>query len=176
MITLPMMTFEEQLEMYPQLKEYFTTKVSVPDLPRLTPPWRVYAQRTNGGRWAKKDFDRYVPAFKFWKANRSKFHDISITCKVQPWEPPGRIVRLTRGGQPLMVKTGRGKSIQATRLIPIKAPADHEWCMYCRRFTVFTWFSKHHTFTGNMQFLMDQAAVRCTICGIRRSTGAFNAR
>jgi hypothetical protein len=176
MSIIPMLTFEEQLEMYPQLKEYMTKNVKVPKLPRLTPPWRVYGQRHNGGRWAKKDFPTYALAFQFWKANRHKYHDMSITCKVQPWDPPGRIVKLTRGGQPLMVRTSRGKKIQATRLIPVKAPADHEWCMYCRRFTVFTWFSKHHAFPGTMAYLMDQTAMRCTICGVRRQTGAFRGR
>lgn len=167
-----MLTFQEQLELYPQLKEYFKEqpRLGWKDHPSL--PWRVWVQQHAGGKWAKKDFPTYTKAFKFWKLYRNTAHDVSIGCRIQGFEPPGKIVKLTRNGQPLMVKTPTGKH-QATKLIPIRPPADHYWCIYCRRFTIFTWFFSHHALRGEMASLMDPAAERCTVCGIRRKTGAF---
>lgn len=171
-MTIQMLTYQEQLELYPQLKEYLLKVPKLPDIPRLTPPWRVYGQQHNGGRWGRKDFPTYKGAFQYWKQRRNNFHDISITCKPMGFLPPGKIVKLRRNGEPLMVKTANGKR-QATKLIPIRPPADHLWCLYCRRFVIFTWFTAHHAFSGNMKLLMDPTVRRCSICGVREETGAY---
>lgn len=191
MTDVDLMTFQDQLEAYPAIKEMLTTKpaepvrhvnvakpnrkpvwVAVP-LTHTTPPWRVYARRTDSSNWARKDFPTYKGAFDFFKLKRKVWHDVSITSKRQAFLPPGRTVRLKRAGQPLMVKGGDGKLVQATRIVPVKPPPGHLWCMYCRRFTVFTWFRTHHAHRGEQALLMDPSARRCCVCGIREETGAF---
>ena len=167
-----MLTFQEQLDLYPALKKYTLQLPQVYNLPGSAPSWRVYAQKHDGGGWAMKDFQQYKEAFAFFKANRNKYHDMSITSKRRSYDPPGRIVRITRNGQPVMVKTPTGTH-QQTKLVPIAAPADHRWCMFCRRFTVFGWFNSHHAFRGEMKLMMDPSIRRCTVCGIRETTGAY---
>lgn len=167
-----MMTFTEQLETWPQIKELLTTKPPAPRAPSTAPEWRVYAQPEPEGGWAKKDFDTYVGAFKFWKERRRDWHDGSISSRRRTFDPPGRVVKLAKHGQPVMVRLPNGKSRQKTRLVPIKPPAGHSWCLYCRRFTVFRYFRKHHNpaFDG---LAIDPTVKRCAVCGISEATGAF---
>lgn len=169
----PMMTFSEQLEVFPPLKEYLLTPPRLyKDVIRKNKPWRVYARQFPTSRWLKRDFWTYIEAFKFFKERRQDFHDMSISCRCQGFKPPGKIVRLKRNGVPLMVTTPKGK-VQATKLIPIQPPAYHLWCMYCRRFTVFGYYFKHHAFNEETQWMMDPSKARCSLCGISEETGAF---
>lgn len=170
-MTEHLMRFQEQLEEYPQIREVLLT---VPKTlsPPITPPWRIYARTTPDAGWARKDFHTYKSAFDFYKLKRKLWHDISITSKRQQTPPPGKWVKLKRNGQPVMVNTPTGKR-QATKLVPITPPPFHLWCTYCRRFTVFTWFTNHHAFRGEQKLLMDPSERRCCICGIRETTGAY---
>lgn len=170
---IQLMPFQEQLEQYPGIKELLTTKPPKINCPPVSPPWRIYALRTESSGWARKDFDTYKGAFDFWKLKRKVWYDVSITSKRQSFKPPGRLVKLKRQGQPVMIKTPTGPR-QATKLVPIKPPPGHLWCLYCRRFTVFTYFLKHHAFkTENQQLTYDPTERRCCVCGIRETTGAF---
>lgn len=166
-----MMTFQEQLEIYPQIRELLLTKPPAGP-PAISPPWRVYVQKKEDGPWARKDFHTYKSAFDFFKLKRHVWRDVSITSKRQRFEPPGRVVRIVRGGQPVWVNTPTGKR-RATRLVPIKPPPEHLWCMYCRRFTVFAWFTSHHAHRGEHALLMDPTARRCAVCGTREETAAY---
>lgn len=187
-----LMTFQQQLEEYPAIKQLLLTKpdpivrlvnvakkgakkpqwIEVPQKP-LTPPWRVYVRKTENTGWARKDFWTYKAAFDYFKIKRKVWYDVSITSKQVAFPVPGRWVKLKRGGKPLMVKTPTGMR-QATRLVPIKPPAGHLWCMYCRRFTIFTWFRTHHAFNrGPLKDIMDQTKRRCCVCGITEEGGAW---
>jgi len=168
----PQMTIQEQLEIYPLLKKFLTTQPKLFYIPRHpAPPWRVYVQTNRGGPWKKKDFPLYTPAFMFFKSGLKKYHDLTITSRRQAFDPPTKIVRVTRNGSPIMVNTPTGPQ-PLTREVPIHGLADHRWCMYCRRFTVFQYFTKHHAFSGKMAMMFDPTFTRCTICGIREETGA----
>lgn len=167
-----LMRFNEQLEEYPGIKELLTTKPPLLGAPAVSPPWRIYARQEQNSGWGRKEFHTYKSAFDFWKLKRKIWYDVSITSKRQRFDPPGKIVKLKRRGEPLMVKTPTGMR-QATKLVPISPPPGHLWCMYCRRFTIFTWFLNHHAFRGEMKLLMDQSERRCCICGVRETTGAF---
>ena len=161
--------------MYPQLKEYFLKIPKLHDVPHPSPVWRVYGQQHQGSRWGKKEFREYKDAFGFWKSRYKRYHDLSITCRVQQFDPPMKIVKIKRHGQPVMVRVGK-KLIQETREVYLTGPTDHYWCKYCRRFTVFGWFNSHHAFRDlaekyHIQF--DPTVERCTVCGIRKETGAF---
>lgn len=167
-----MLTFQEQLDLYPALKKYIIQIPHAYPVTKGTVAWRIYGQKNDGGGWASKDFILYRDAFTYFKQHRNKYHDISITSKRRGYEPPGRIVRIRRDGAPVMIKTPTGRR-QMTKLVPVKPPADHAWCMFCRRFTVFTWFNAHHAFKGDLRKMMDPAARRCTVCGVREATGAY---
>lgn len=169
-----LMTFQEQLEEYPALKEFVTKNARNP--PKLINPgktWRIYAQRRGGDRWRTKAFPTYVDAFKFMKPRLKTFHDISITSTRLSFTPPGRVVKIKKDGRPLMVEV-RGKKVQVTRFVPIKPPPGHLWCMYCRRFTVFTYFFTHHAL-GKLEG-ESASSRRCCVCGIREAVGSWQRR
>lgn len=169
---IQLMTFQDQLDKYPALKDMLLT-MPKNNIPAVSPPWRVYVRRTESGGWARKEFDTYKEAFLFFKAKRKIWYDVSITSKRLAFPPPNRIVRITRKGEPVMVKGGDGKMQQATKLAPIKPPPAHLWCKYCRRFTVFTYFLTHHAFkSDNQKLCYDASERRCCICGIREISGA----
>lgn len=152
--------FRDQLREYPGIKELMlTVPKNLP--PPVSPAWIVYG-RHEGRPWGRKEFERYKDAFAYVKPRLKTYHDISITCKRKSFPPPSRLVRIKRGGKPVIVK-----GQQATKLIPIKPPINHQWCFYCRRFTIFTWFSNHHAFQGDKKYIMDPTARRCCVCGVR---------
>lgn len=170
---LGMMTFQEQLEIYPPIREMLLRNVRNPaQLRGVGLPWRVYGQKTSGGSWARKDFRKYKEAFQFLKPRLKTYHDISITSKRLSFPIPGRVVRIRRNGRPLMVKTKQGL-VQQTRMVPVRPPPDHLWCLYCRRFTIFTWFSAHHAFRGENKEGYDPSLRRCFICGGREGFAAW---
>lgn len=143
----------------------------VPDLPPImadkakmvSPPWVVYVQREAGGKWGSKQFWKYNKALKFfYRALELGVHDAALNCKRKGFPPPSRMVRIK--GKYMKV---RGKMVQATKRTWWKMPVElridqpeHLWCMYCRRPTVFKYFSRHKRLGS-----VDASVKRCTICG-----------
>lgn len=168
------MTIHELLE-DPKYKEYFLTAPQLPKVPRTSPPWRLYV-KDHDGLWRKRDFPKYSEAVKLFARLRSagKVADAAVTCRPVAFDPPTKVVKVKVNGKPKMIKTSRGKLVQETReirwswlnLLPPDEDA-HYWCPYCRRPTIFTWFSQHHAVVGAHRTYMDKSARRCTICGIR---------
>lgn len=153
-------------------RKFFLTVPSMPKVQRLAPPWRLYVQRLDTRRWGKKDFWSYPEAVRSFAAFRKAglIYDASVTCRPIAFLPPSKVVKI----KGKFIKTSRGQQVQATKEIfwrwaPLLDPGDmeHHWCPYCRRPTIFTWFSTHHAITGTHRSLMDPTARRCTICGIR---------
>jgi len=165
------LTIHELLE-DKQYKEFFLRKPDMPAVYRQNPdctPWRVYIQREVDGPWAKKDFHSYTEAFKLFKKYRPNIHDASITSRSVSFQPPYRMVRI-KGKYREVVRKGKKELVQVTKLVvwaPKLPPEEspHRWCTYCRRPTVFRYFSRHHAFGRDMQ--ISQQDLRCTICGIR---------
>jgi hypothetical protein len=148
-----------------QFREYFTTKPIMPGpVHQDAMPWRVYVQRQLDGGWAKKEFHTYIEAFRFLKPRLKGVHDAAIQSKGIAWSPPHKVVRITRGGKP--VKDDKGKPV-LRRIVwqPSLPPGEepHTWCTYCRRPTVFRWYSRHHAFPRGYEFTTPYQ--RCTICG-----------
>jgi hypothetical protein len=113
-------------------------------------PWRVWAQKEPGGRWSKRDFVKYAEAFRFMvKLHKAGFYDYALSNRVEPYRPP-------------LVKLKTGKRIRHTPHA-LGESADQSWCCYCRRPTIFAWFTKHH----NLPMHALTPAKRCAICGIR---------
>lgn len=149
-------------------KEFFLNQ---PRMPRVyrdqgMKPWRLYVQLDQDGKWLKKDAPTYFEAFKLFKKYRPDAHDATIMSRSIAFPPPHRHVRIKGKFQ----VNSRGQKSQVTKLIVWRPRLDgseipHRWCCYCRRPTIFRWFSKHHAFGKDMPF--DPSALRCTICGVR---------
>lgn len=161
-----MLTIHELLE-DKQYREFFLKPPPMPPVYRQQQlkPWRVYIQRETDGPWAKKDLPNYVEAFKLFKKFRPEIHDASIMSRAIAFPPPHRLVRI-KG----VYVEHRGKKVQKTKLVVWKPQlpmeeTTHHWCSYCRRPTVFRYFSRHHAFGKDMP--ITQEGLRCTICGIR---------
>lgn len=129
-----------------------------------SPPWVVYVQIEAGGRWGKKEFWKYSKAFKFFRAWMKRgAYDATINNKRVPTSPPSRMVRI-RGK---FIKGSDGKVRQATTSVFWKLPSalaidqpEHHWCLYCRRPTLFKFYSKHPRLGA-----VDGFTPRCCICG-----------
>lgn len=151
-------------------RQFFLTRPKMPDVPRLSPPWRLYVQLEGSGIWRKRDCWDYAEAVRLFNAMRKRgLHDAAITCRPMGWAPPSRIVRV----KGKFHKNSQGEMVPVTREVywrpSVPAEEDqHLWCPYCRRPTVFRPFARHHAFVGEYKKMMDPGAIRCTICGIRR--------
>lgn len=153
----------------PTYKAFLQTKPRTPKISRdpkwvLTPPWVVYVQRTADGPWGKKEFWKYSEAFKFFKAwMKNGAHDATINNRRIPTAPPSRLARI----KGKYIKGSDGKMRQATKFVFWKVPAklamdqpSHFWCLYCRRPTIFKFYSKHKRLG-----VVDPTVRRCCICG-----------
>lgn len=127
----------------PQYRAWFS---KVPKLTTVhhSSPWRLFLQKEEGGKWARADVPTYVKAYSAVKLRLSDYFDITIHSKPQAFKPP--------------VVEFAGKRIY----LPL--PDDHTWCVYCRRPTVFAYFTKH----PNMpKIILAEYELRCGICGGR---------
>lgn len=164
MITLPELLEDKRYE------KYFST---TPSVGASTANWRIYVQRKADGPWRRKDFQHYDDAYKRITREIDRgLHDGAIQSRGIAYAPPQRIVRVTRGGKPVMVKTPRGPEPKTAVVIwkPKLHAEDepHMWCTYCRRPTVFRWFTSHHALRNSpVAGIHDPADRRCTICGGR---------
>lgn len=151
----------------PVYRRFLQTKPELPPVARsmkrmTTPPWVVYIQKKADGPWGKKEFWKYGEAFKFMaKALNLGVHDAALNCKRVGFDPPSRFVRI----KGKFVVGSDGQRRQATKAVPWKpkldvGDAEHHWCKYCRRPTVFKWLSKHKRLGA-----VDSTIPRCTICG-----------
>jgi hypothetical protein len=161
------MTLAELLE-DPIYLKYFRTVPHLPAGPRMSEPWRVYVQLEVDGPWARKHFWTYKEAYRWLKPKLEGYHDATIQSKGVAYKPPMKIVKVSRRGVPVMINTPSGPVQKTTEIVwkPHLPEGEtmHTWCCYCRRPTIFKWFSKHHAFRGTNQ-LFDPTLRRCTICG-----------
>lgn len=151
----------------PVYRRFLETKPITPVVsrsPKLasSPPWRVYVQREMGGSWGWKDFWKYSEAFKFMRAWLKRgAYDIAINNKRIPFDPPLRFARI----KGKYITGSDGVVRQATTTVPWKpklTPEDgeHHWCRYCRRPTVFKFYTRHKRLG-----YVDSTVPRCCICG-----------
>jgi hypothetical protein len=162
-----MITIHELLED----KTYRQFFISKPAMPKVyaqqgKKPWRLYVQMEADGRWSKKDLATYGDAFRLFKKFRADCHDAAIVSRPVAFAPPNKLVRVR--GQYLI--GGDGVKRQVIKPVVWRPRLDgnettHDWCCYCRRPTIFRWFSKHHAFPKDEQF--DITERRCSICGVR---------
>jgi hypothetical protein len=143
-----------------------------PDMPKhladprwvKTAPWVVYIQKEVNGPWGKRSFWKYRKAYKFMMAWMKKgCHDAAINNVRVGFEPPMRLARV----KGKYVVGSDGVRRQATVRIAWKLPVammvdqpEHHWCKYCRRPTIFKFYSKHKRLGA-----VDPSVPRCCICG-----------
>lgn len=141
----------EQIRLRTLLKEDELFRVWFMKPPTLTalvhtPPWRIYIQAEQGGRWARGDIPSYAKAVAQINSRLRDAWDMTIHCKPQQFKPP--VVR----------KKGH------TFWLPL--PEGHEWCSLCRRAVIFNTFNKHPA----LKFGCDSTVPRCTICGMKQES------
>lgn len=160
MITLPELLEDKNY------RRFFEKPPVIPNVQRTAPPYRLWVRRD--GKWFKRDISSYRSG-RDWILDRlDVIDDGALAIKGTMSPPPTRLVKVKRGGV-LLTKVGSdGVERPVVREAPwvVHLPADevkHLWCPYCRRPTVFTWFSKHH----NQPKVLQPEFERCTICGIR---------
>lgn len=147
-------------------KKYLLQKPELPPAAKdrsLSPPWVVYVQLEADGRWRRKGFWKYGEAFKFFKKMLPRAHDLALNNKRIAFDPPTRIARI----KGRYVIGSDGVKRQATKIVrwqPKLGPDDegHEWCRYCRRPTLFHFYSQHHALRNGG---VDGSVRRCNICG-----------
>lgn len=152
----------------PAYRSFLTTKPTMPRHLRdpqvmSSAPWVVYVQRESGGRWGRKSFWKYKDALKFLNDCLYKHHvwDAALNNKRFGYDPPRKIVRI----KGKFKVDSRGVKRQVTKAIIWKPKLtegedEHHWCRYCRRPTVFKFYSRHKVLGE-----VTSDVPRCCICG-----------
>lgn len=151
----------------PTYKKFLTSKPRLPAVMRdpkrsSSPPWVVYVQKEVDGPWGKKEFWKYSEAFNFMKKALNKgVHDAAINCKRMGFEPPERLARI-KGKYVLGSDNVRRQATKYVKWLPKLNPEDqeHHWCKYCRRPTIFKYYSRHKRLGS-----VSTDVPRCCICG-----------
>jgi hypothetical protein len=111
------------------------------------PAWVVYVQRERDGGWARARFHKYTEAHRYVSKHYKKVWDLALGCHRRDYGPP------------LIVVSQNGHKRNA---LWRGVPEGHQWCGYCRRPTVFRFFSFHHSLGSVADY-----EPRCSICGVR---------
>lgn len=138
-----MITLRELLRDDPLYRKWF---MQVPHLtiPGLQPPWRVFLQAEERGKWSRLDFPSYPEAYNWLRERLRDNFDACIHSKRQSFKPP--VVRFKN------------------KKLWWPCPDAHSWCVYCRRPTVFRLYNKHPALPT-----VDPTQRRCKICGARKA-------
>lgn len=168
-----MITLIELLE-DPVYKAFLLKQPQIPKTAKAnpsSPPWRLWVLLHGEFRWRKRDFDTYTEAFNFLKKKlkTGKIKDAAIHCKRVAFPPPIRLAKI----KGKFIKGSDGKLRQATKYVewtvklPAEEPEAHRWCPYCRRPTVFKYYTRHHALDSiqGKGIMVDPSVKRCCICG-----------
>ena len=111
--------------------------------------WYVYLRETPDSNWTRKQFALYNDALRYLLEHRKDTYDQALNSKARMYPPPK--IRNKKGN----IKFKK----------PV-APIGHKWCPYCRRMTLFQWFSKH---PATVKYMSPYDA-RCSICAFREDS------
>lgn len=164
MSTLEMITIRELLR-DPQYKEFFLKSPQLPE--HYTPamlPWRLFVQKEGETKWRAKRFGTYKEAFDGMKRMLPVAHDAAINCPALSFIPPVKTVRIKGQFDPKTKKQLMKTIVWKPR---IEADmADHTWCGYCRRPTIFRVAAVNVTRKNSPVVIpVGEPALRCSICG-----------
>lgn len=161
-----MITLDELLE-DEDYKKFFITVPKLPPHYRGSEPWKLMILKEGEQQWRTKRFNTYTEAFKALKKLRPSIADGLINCPGLDWQPP--IKRYRVKGR--TVRVGR-KEVPMIRLVTWKPKIEadmpqHHWCPYCRRPTVFDYYTVHPAMTKQRTGSgsnVDPTLLRCGIC------------
>lgn len=108
--------------------------------------WRVYVKAKKKKPWQKRDFTAWPEAYRFVEKHWEQWYDCVLICRNDPYRPP--VIRMN------------GRRQYHTEVTQMDG---HIWCPYCRRPTVFGYFTEHHAFVTTKPVPWRK---RCGICGI----------
>lgn len=161
-----MITMPELLED----KAYYDFIVTKPRTPKaasdesMTGQWVVYFRKDNQSPWKRKAFFKYKKALKFFfQVHEAGYYDFALANRRIRFNRPKRLARIK--GKYIM--DSRGERVQVTKYVPWKPKLsgdeqEHLWCGYCRRPTIFKYFTKHHALKLPE---VDSGVTRCSVCG-----------
>ncbi len=144
MSSMPQIRLRTLLKEDEAFKQWFMKPPTI-TVVHSTPPWRIFVQMEREGSWARADYRTYAEAFRGVKSRLPEAWDMTIHCKPQGFKPP--------------VLRYQGKKVYA----PV--PEGHIWCDFCRRATIFGYYSRHRNLG-----LVSSEEERCGICGTRKSS------
>lgn len=161
-----MMTMKQLLEDKTYHNYMMTKPFTTPHAadPSMTGQWAVYLQKIQGGPWKRKFFRKYKKALKFFfQVQEAGCYDSALGNRRIALKPPKKVVRI----KGKYVVGNDGVKRQVTKAVTWQSREDfegnHLWCTYCRRPTLFKYYSKHHALP---QFdRVDSSQRRCCICG-----------
>lgn len=162
-----MLTIVDLLE-DPIYKAYFCRVPKLPATTSISPPWRLYVLKKGEKQWRRKDFPTYTAAFKTLKKmlKQGVVKDAAIHCKRMSFAPPVRMMKIrgkyVRGSDG--VNRPAKKRVDWQPRVPGDIFDEHEWCPWCRRPTVFNYYTKHPAL-NRLGMPIDPSIPRCCICG-----------
>jgi hypothetical protein len=143
-------------------RAWFNRRPSDPPKSLFNPPkpaWYVMFQREQDGRWTRASFTSYAKAHKYVRTIYKDVWDLALGCYRRDYGPPLIQVTYTAKVNGKKVKKQRSELWR-------RSPEGHRWCGFCRRPTVFRYFTKHHALP--LKVLVGYE-LRCSICGARLS-------
>jgi len=142
----------DQVSMRELLEDELFRKWMVKVPPHALGRWRVYVLRDRG--WQRGEIDSYHHAYR-WMASLLRREDVLDVAVNNPAFPTRQPARRTESGA-------------VERWWPLSLAEDlrHRWCPYCRRPTVFAYFSRHHALRTTT---VDVNERRCYVCGCSQS-------
>lgn len=135
-------TLRKQLK-DPVFRKWFSQAPRETQTAAATPPWFVYVQEKKGGPWRRAEVSSWIEGYRFVARNIKRFHDMALSHKRQEFRPP-------------VVRDHSGR-----RRYHLPEAPGHVWCGFCRRMTLFRYFSRHHA----MPEWANGGVRRCSICG-----------
>lgn len=146
---------------------YIMTKPHTPEVAggkHMVGQWAVYFRKDNQSPWKRKSFYKYKKALKFFfQVHEAGYYDFALANRRLSFKPPKRVVRI----KGKYMTNSKGEKVQVTKLVKWKPKLsgdeqEHLWCGYCRRPTLFKYFSKHHALKVPE---VDSGVTRCAVCG-----------
>lgn len=157
-------------------RKFFTETPSMYPVQLTRDAWRVWVKTTPTTPWRRKDVREYQSGVRhiLRGVDQGSLHDAVLQSRGVSYKPPTRRVRVMHRGQPVMQvgRDGVAKPridtlVWCTPATLVQDYGPHEWCFYCRRPTVFSYFARHHNFVGTpLEAFYDNTVRRCCVCGI----------
>lgn len=128
-----------------EYRAYFLRQPVLPKKLHHPAPWKVWALKDNG-KWAGKAIATFPEAFDLTKKliRKPGIKDAAICSRVVGFKAPEQLVTAYRTD-------------------------GYDWCIMCRRPTIFKPMAKHHALRQDLHVFFQHHPV-CFYCGMREET------